>query len=341
MIFIIYKLSKIDLENNFLLIAIFASVWFFTPVFGRVVLWLDGACNYLWPVFFDLLFLIPFILFFLEKPVKTGGVLKALFLLFSFIAGALSENTSFAFIFMAVLFLFSARIVKKRKISFYLIMCVIAACLGYLSIYLAPAMKNNHTTFTVLYFRKNFFSALWLLNHYCKTLLVVFAILLALSYTQKIDKERIIISLIFFLGAVFANFIMIFARYYPDRRVMCTAILLIVSDSILASALFEAQSWTKSIVSCFIAVLLINLSLQMPTDLDDIYFVGVNMFQNKAEILSCKENGQLDIEVLMPYSVTDYTVISHAIYLKTETGSVWPNANMARYYGVNSIIGYK
>lgn len=74
----------------------------------------------------------------------------------------------------------------------------------------------------------------------------------------------------------------------------------------------------------------------MPTDLDDIYFVGVNMFQNKAEILSCKENGQLDIEVLMPYSVTDYTVISNAVYLDTE----WPNPNMSRYYGVNSIIGY-
>jgi len=47
-------------KSLFLLAAAFMLVWYFTPDFGQVFLWLDGACNYSWAILFSLLFY-PFI----------------------------------------------------------------------------------------------------------------------------------------------------------------------------------------------------------------------------------------------------------------------------------------
>ena len=340
LVFIIYKLARIKQENNFLLIGIFASVWLLVPEFGQVVLWLDGACNYLWSVFFNLLFIIPFVWLFNGTEKKQNGILKALYFMFSFIAGSLSENTSSAFIFMAALFLIAAKYIKHRKISPYYILCIIAACIGYLFLIFAPSMSDKGTTFGLYYLRKNFVSAIYLLQ-LNKSLLIAFAVFLVLSYTHKIDRDRIVLSIIFFLGALFANFIMITARYYPERRLICTVILLITSDSILASALFEAKGWKKDLVSCFISILLLNLSINLPMAINDIYSARGDMLKNEAQIISCRDNGQLDVEIPVVFSQTKYTVLCGAKYIDTEDPTSWPNDTMAAYYGVNSIIGFE
>lgn len=44
-------------RNNLLLAGIFGCVWIFMPAFGQVILWLDGAVNYLWSAFFSLILL--------------------------------------------------------------------------------------------------------------------------------------------------------------------------------------------------------------------------------------------------------------------------------------------
>lgn len=340
LVFIIYKLAKIKQENNFLLIGIFASVWLFVPEFGQVVLWLDGACNYLWSVFFNLLYIIPFVLLFNGGVRQKNKILKVFYFIFSFIVGSLSENTSSAFIFMAVLLLIAAKYIKRRKISPYYVLCVIAACIGYLFLIFAPSMSDKSTTFSLYNLRKNFVSSIYMLQ-LNRSLLVSFVVFLVLSYTHKIDRDRIVLSIIFFCGALFANFIMITALYYPERRLICTVLLLIVSDSILASALFEVKGWKKDLVSCFISILLLNLSINLPMAINDMYSARGDMRKNEAQIISCRNSGQLDVEVPIVFSQTKYTVLCGAKYLDTEDPTSWPNDTMAAYYGVNSIIGFE
>lgn len=61
LIFLLYKfaypLKTTLIEKITLLLFITVSIWFTTPFVGQTMLWLTGACNYLWGSFFVLLFL--------------------------------------------------------------------------------------------------------------------------------------------------------------------------------------------------------------------------------------------------------------------------------------------
>ena len=62
-IYIVYRICNRGREiNNSFLIGIFGFVWLFELDFGQINLWLDGACNYLFAVFFGLLYILPFCL---------------------------------------------------------------------------------------------------------------------------------------------------------------------------------------------------------------------------------------------------------------------------------------
>lgn len=109
LLFLIYYVAvKIEKEcNNVLLITIFGAVWVFTPAFGQVCLWLDGSCNYLWGYVFGFLFIIPYINRFLKNKEIETPTLRFIFVVFSIIVGAYSENTSPAFVCVSVLILLS------------------------------------------------------------------------------------------------------------------------------------------------------------------------------------------------------------------------------------------
>lgn len=69
-----YHFAKQERENNLIALGIFACIWLLTPAFGQVMLWLDGACNYLWSLFFNLLFILPFVRLFLNgRKTHLGG----------------------------------------------------------------------------------------------------------------------------------------------------------------------------------------------------------------------------------------------------------------------------
>lgn len=92
---------------------------------------------------------------------------------------------------------------------------------------------------------------------------------------------------------------------------------------------------------CFISILLLNLSINLPMAINDIYSARGDMLKNEAQIISCRDNGQLDVEIPVVFSQTKYTVLCGAKYIDTEDPTSWPNDTMAAYYGVNSIIGFE
>ena len=60
--YLIYlTLPGTDYRQKFIIMLIvFFLVWLYTPVFGQVFLWLDGACNYAWAFFFIYAFIFPY-----------------------------------------------------------------------------------------------------------------------------------------------------------------------------------------------------------------------------------------------------------------------------------------
>ena len=60
-IYIVYALCNKGERSNLFLVSIFVFVWLFEQDFGQVNLWLDGSCNYLFAIFFGLLYIIPYL----------------------------------------------------------------------------------------------------------------------------------------------------------------------------------------------------------------------------------------------------------------------------------------
>lgn len=333
-IFMAYSFSKTEHDNNILALSIFACVWVFTPVFGQVVLWLDGACNYLWSLFLNLLFLAPFVRLF-SSGKKVRSALVPLFALISLAAGAMSENISSAFVFMAVLLVLAAIFVQHRKVPVYYYIFILAACLGFLTILLCPVEAAKSAEFGTVALQTSFGVASKKLR-ILSPLLIAFAALFVISLIKKMKAERLCLSAIYFLGALFANYVMAAANYYPDRCLMASTVLLIMASAVLAAELFEGK--LCALISCIFVVALLCFIFTFPPALNDIYKTRTDMLKNEAYIYESRDSGQMDVILPRIDPQTKYSAPYGLIYLYDDSAQS-PNSVMAYYYCVNSITG--
>lgn len=333
---LIYKICRHNENNNLLLLGIFGAIWMYVPAFGQVYLWLDGSCNYLWSMVFGLFFILPYVNEFLfDKSVKYPA-LKAFFVLFSFAAGGYLENGSAAFIFMAVIFLILYKFFQRKKVKVYLILSTISAMLGYFSIYLSPAQwQNKSDGFSFGALRGRFINALNLYRT-LTVLLIVFVVLFIIALSLKIEAKCILISLIFLMGSLCSNFMMVLALYYPERCAICPTILLIMADGVLFCNVFNGQ-YRVLCVSVVVSLMLLT-SYAVIVGGNDIYETYVYVKDNETHIKRCEQDGIMDVKIPLYYPETKYSGIYGLVYISADPNQdVWPNCDMAKYYGVDSI----
>ncbi len=142
-IYLIYKISCFKKANNLMILGIFSTVWIFSPTFGQVFLWLDGSCNYLWPYFLSVVFILPYVNGFSNNKFIKSTAVKVLFIILSFISGAYSENSSTAFICVVVLLVFVNLVFFKVKSKISKILGIVFSFAGYITLYLSPAQWSN------------------------------------------------------------------------------------------------------------------------------------------------------------------------------------------------------
>ena len=56
-------------------------------------------------------------------------------------------------------------------------------------------------------------------------------------------------------------------------------------------------------------------------------------------LIQCAENGIKDVSLTVVQADTKYAAVWGLRYLSTDDASTWPNNAMAKYYGIDSIIG--
>lgn len=318
--------------------SIFGAVWIFCPAFGEVTFWLTGSVNYLWFIAFSLLYLTPFI-----KYLKNGtsfGKLSAqiLYAVSAFFVGAYLENGSAAVIGMSALFLIASAAAKKRRPRPYMIFSVISSCLGYISILLSPAEFQNKsgTGASLKILRENFINALDVYADFAP-LIILFAVLFSLTLYFRKDISAILTSVIFMLGSLAANFIIIFASYYPERCAYCVAVFIIIADAVLIKELAEGNM--NALFTALFAVTLVFALYWMIIGANDIYVTGVEMLRAEKILSSASASGASEASVPYIYSQTKYTAIHSLKYIDVYDASSWPNYSMARYYGLEKVFG--
>lgn len=141
----IRRKRKYDL---FVLLLIITFLWRFAVCFGQTMLWICGACNYLWGSVFILGF-VTFYRYFLEHPekIKHGCALAAGAFFFGVLAGWCNENTSGGGLLLVLLFggnfWLNKRKAGKKCIYPFMISGIAGMCCGILGMVSAPGVRNR------------------------------------------------------------------------------------------------------------------------------------------------------------------------------------------------------
>lgn len=335
---LIVRISKGDeSQNNLLHIGVFCAMWAYELSFGQVNLWLDGACNYLWNVAVGLLFVQPYVIFFMNEKDNKMRMPKVLFLLLAFIVGGWGESGSAAFIFIAAAVIGLACFWQHRKVPYIYLAGLVLAIAGYVSMYLAPAQATKGGEMSLLSLCGGLFRCLWRLSDIW-ILVVAFAVLFFLNVRNQTEKNRLVLALIFFFGAMCANFILMFAVSYPERVVLSTTVLLIVADAILLQEIFSRGNYRAVAISLLI-LLVTTTPIQILWGTYDIYKTYSIQRANIEYLTECAAVGTMDVELPVVHADTKYAAVFDLRYLSTEDPTTWPNNAMANYYGLNSILG--
>lgn len=325
-------------RNPFMAVTIFCGIWFFLPSFGQVMLWQDGAINYLWSVGFTvlLLHLMARACLYDTLPRTAWGKLGMLAL--SYVAGSYLESTSIAVIACMILFLAVRRLYFKKPIPLLLIAALVIAMIGYVGIYLAPAQwQNKSAEWSLNVLIHNLVCAVNMYRNF-GALAVVFGILMVFCLTEKCDTTRILLACILACGSLTANFIHIAASYYPERSAVAVAVLLLAADAVLMR-LVLANTRFRTVAACLMVTMILVFIPEFFSGTEAIAVSYMQVRLNEKHILECREQGIMDVEIYDFYKTSKYDPAYGGKYIDTEDAHSWPNNSMAAYYGVNSIIG--
>ena len=333
MLNISFSFVKKEKANNLLLILLFCAIWLLFPAFGEVCLWLDGSVNYLWAICAGMLFLRPYLLkYTLNRGLKPWAVPGLLLL--SFISGAFQETMAAATFVLCVVLLLLSRFLKKNKIEFYWLVALVFYAAGILFMAMQPAelsVKSLGLDFTSLY--KSFINMLHVFKLYAVPIFVYVSALVLCIMGGK-DRERMILSAVFFLGFICANGVMVLATIYPSRCASPAVLFLILADAMLLTELFADY---RKAAACLSAMMIVAAAFWCVYGAADVVSTGMQMWANERTILQGKAEGQTDFMLPHAYASTKYSVANEILYPATE---IWANDQMCRYYGVNSIQGY-
>lgn len=324
-------------HNAVLAAAVFGCLWVLQPEFGQVFLWLDGSVNYLWCAVFCLLWLLPWAESFLtgKEPSRTAQILLVLA---SPLVGAYSENSSVALIFLSLVFLALRLFFDKKRVSLWMILAPALALAGFLFLMLAPATAANKAAEMKLPV---------LLGNFVETgafylrfwpLLVSFALLFFLAVKKRTDLRRRMLAVVYLLGSLAGHFVLTFALYCAGRSTYIGLALLLAANALLVPPLLKTDA--KKLLLALCALCMAVTVWKVYAGVTDILRTDYLLDFNRELIEEAAANGETDLQVPRPYAHTKYSALEGLPYLNTEDPTDWPNVYMAKYYGVNSIIGY-
>ncbi len=328
-------------RSNCLLLGLFAAVWIYMPAFGQVNFWLDGACNYLWAQVFSLLFLLPYVRFYEKRPVFLDAghpVKKILFTVYAFAMGAYSENMSGAALFMAILLLVLVRFDQKRKAPFTAALPILTGIAGYAAMIFSPGELQS---------KNAGFSALRLLYqtekvadrfHVIWPVIAALVVLFFVSAALHVERRRMLLSLVLTCGGAGAGLIFALARFYPYRSLAASTLLFALACGVLLRALLDAPKARRAAL-CLLTLLTLSLCYWCPHGMKDVYLVHTAEAENRQQVETQKAQGQGQLTLPVLTAETKYSAVDGLIYLSTSNSDYWSNLYMAKYYGVESVLG--
>ena len=312
-------------------------LWLVTPAFGQVFLWLDGSLNYSWAVTFVLLFLYPFFCLWMKRPCMSyrSRLVRILFILFAFVAGGYSENTSCAGIFMAAAFLLFS-FLRKERLPRHLVAAFLAACLGFLFMMLAPAESGRAAEHSILGIARNIQGVLIVMQRDLLPLCCGFAALITLALFLRCERRTILAALILFCGGLVSVGVFVLAVYFPQRSLCQATVFMTLSCLMLLGELSNGNF--RVAVPVLAAVLGTVFVFSFVLGLGDIAVMHAEAGQREEALLSGAASGVREVSVRR-YSANTKYAACYGLSDVQMNSDHWINEDLAAYYGIERVIG--
>ena len=248
-------LKKTEKKYDYtLLILIQLCLWNFSVDFSQTVLWLSGACNYLWGMVIILAFITTYT--FLVKREDIGGKkIAAVFILLpAFLAGWGNENTSGGAI-LIILGLTVWYYVQKKKIEWFMISGIISTGVGFLFLLLAPGnkvrgaiVKAEETYTGVEAYISRGLKVLKSIDEHLLLYLIVICILGTYFYYKKYSWKQFLEVFIFALAGLATAAVLIFTpEPMPRAYYGANIYMLIAALKMVQMNLFTKQKGTNDV----------------------------------------------------------------------------------------------
>lgn len=321
-------------KSNFLLMGLFGLVWIFMPSFGQVILWLDGAVNYLWSGLFSLGMLTVYVKKFMDdRDLPRLG--RWMFPVWAFLTGAYSEPSATAVIFCCALLTLLGSLLNRQKPRCYLLLALFSACAGFLFMILAPGeLLNKAGSMSLDGIVFGFVNAM-VLYRKIWLLLVLYLAFAILAWQDGVELRRQLLALTLMLGSLAAVFVLAFAGHTEDRCACFGTLLIIGASGVLFPAVFKGRF--RPVLYFGLAVCMLATLYWGCLGLQDICESNAQRERNEQLILAARESGQDELRLGPVNYGTKYSAGAGLMYLTPDREN-WLNAAMARYYGMDALI---
>lgn len=326
-------------RNGLLLVLTFCLFWNFLPVFGQVVLWQVGALNYFWSLTGLVLFIAPALLRFQDgREVLKPKWHWAAFCLYAFFFGWYSEIASFVGMCLAVCLVVLDVWLNRQKFRFFRLLPVLSAVLGYITMLSMPAQAANKqgAALTMEILKQRFAVCNEILTEYLSVLLIAFALLLAAGFLLRLPRKTTVLSVLFALAGVCANYMPLAASYYPERCLCVPVLMLIMAILFLGAPLSRSKGFPA-----FCAICVLSFCLTLPNGLRgcrDIVSCHCQHVQREQIIYAALKNGETEVTANTVNPQTTWSGFWGVRDL-TDDPETWPNHAMAVFYGLDSLTG--
>ncbi len=323
-----------------LLLGLGGLLFLFTPAFGQTMLWLDGACNYLWGISIVVWVLVPFRDALVDGTEVRSPWLLALFFPGSLFMGAASENASPA----ALLFMIAVTAIQWKKtgrLSRRLFVSCALAAAGFLVLVLSPANAIRSSFYAAEGLSRmgqyllNFRTAAETLLSHGLPLCCVFLVLFAVAAAQKADRNRLLLSALLFLAGLAANFAMTLSNGYPLRAMMGCAVLLTAASGVLLPEALKGSHRALALgaAACAACIALVTALSVLPGN----YNRYTEARAREAYVLAQRDLGNRNVTTYTLEGMSSYDVFDDITDISFDE-TYWPNVYYARYYGVDTVV---
>lgn len=341
---LVYKIYRYCIRteyNVFMLWFVFAALWYYTPAFGQVYLWLDGSCNYLWAVIFCIYYIEPYIYFERgERVSKYKNFFVIIYVLAGILMGAYSETVSFAAILLAIILMILSRR-HRYRMPLWMLLSTGAMIVGYILMIFSPGTLKNKIAKTIglKEIIKGLYDSILMYKDHLLFLSIVFIVLLIFSFFFHGAKRVNIEATGCFSLSLIINCMHCVAGYYPERSMLACTIFLIVGITLLLGSFWNSEFKIITIYSGMILLLVTVWPFVYGSY--DIFYTYIQCMERNYQIEMLKAKGVMDLELPVITAKTKYSSKYGLVDLSISTCDTWPNNSMSRYYKVNSIIGVK